>query len=247
MENSGKLSIELKTRKMTRVMTSLSHSLLAFMKKKNAESEAEDQVINDARDQVNIKYAAVRDTIYKDNCVPVCRIEKLIKQVSKNSCRQTGMDLIHCIGTDILNKLSVMFTLCIQYGVAPDSFRSGILVPIPKKAGCDTSEARNWRPIVISSTFSKILELYVLDQCKQHNFSEMQFGFIPKRGTNTATSLLNDVISYVTTCCIAVYTCSLDAEGVFDAVPHAVIFSKAAKVWPIFSISFRHFLSRASR
>ena len=86
-----------------------------------------------------------------------------------------------------------MFSLCIQYGVVPDSFRSGILVPIPKKTGCDTSEARNWRPIVISSTFSKILELYVLDKCKQHSFSEMQFGFVPKRGTNTATSLLNRV------------------------------------------------------
>ena len=51
-------------------------------------------------------------------------------------------------------------------------------------------------------------------------------------GTNTATSLLNDVISYVTTCGIAVYTCSLDAEGTFDAIPHPVIFSKAAKVLP---------------
>ena len=125
-----------------------------------------------------------------------------------------------------------MFSLCIQCGVVPDSFRSGILVPIPKKSGCDTSEARILRPIVISSTFSKILELYVLDKCKQHNFSEMQFEFVPKRGTNTATSLLNDVISYVTTCDSAVYTCSLDPEGAFDAIPHPVIFSKAAKVLP---------------
>ena len=45
----------------------------------------------------------------------------------------TAEHLTHCIGTDLINKLSVMFSLCIQYGVVPDSFRSGILVPIPKK------------------------------------------------------------------------------------------------------------------
>ena len=71
-----------------------------------------------------------------------------------------------------------MFSLCIHHEVVPDSFRSGMLAPIPKKTGGDTSETRNWRPIVISLTFSKILELYVLDKCKQHSFSEMQFGFV---------------------------------------------------------------------
>ena len=84
-----------------------------------------------------------------------------------------------------------MCYLCIQYGIFPDNFRSGILVPIPTKTCCDTSEARKWRPIVISFTFSKVIELYVPDKC-------------PNRGTNTATSLPNDVISYVTTCGSAV-------------------------------------------
>ena len=127
-----------------------------------------------------------------------------------------------------------MFSLCIQYGVVPDSFRSGILVPIPKKTGCDTSEARNWRLIVISSTFSKALELYVLDKCKQHSFSEMQFGFVPKRCTNTATSLLNDVISYVTTCGSADYNSHMffGRGGCVRRYSTSCIFSKVAKVLP---------------
>ena len=28
------------------------------------------------------------------------------------------------------------------------------------------------------------------------------------------------------------YTCSLDAEGAFDAIPHCVLFKKASKVLP---------------
>ena len=46
------------------------------------------------------------DTIYKDSCVPVCKLEELIKQLSKNSSPDmdgvTAEHLTHCIGTDLL-------------------------------------------------------------------------------------------------------------------------------------------------
>ena len=108
-----------------------------------------------------------------------------------------------------------MLTLCVQFGVVPDSFTNGLLIPIPKKAGCDTSIPKNWRPIVISTTLSKILEMYVLEESNTHEFNDLQFGFIPGRGTEIATALLNDVTSYCNTRGSAVYTCSLDAEGAF--------------------------------
>ena len=82
-----------------------------------------------------------------------------------------------------------MCTVC----VVPDSFTNGLLIPIPKKAGCDTSIPKNWRPIiVISTTLSKILEMYVLEESNTHEFNDLQFGFIPGRGTEIATVLLND-------------------------------------------------------
>lgn len=79
---------------------------------------------------------------------------------------------------------------------------------------------------------SKILELYILDVSGYHEFSDLQFGFVAGRGTNMASSLANDVISYCTKRGSPVYTCSLDAEGAFDAVPHAVLFRKAMDVIP---------------
>ena len=45
-----------------------------------------------------------------------------------------------------------------------------------------------------------------------------------------ATSLANDVFPYCTKRVSPVYTCSLDAEGTFDAVPHSVLFKKALNV-----------------
>ena len=38
-----------------------------------------------------------------------------------------------------------------------------------------------------------------------------------------ATFLANDVFSYCTKRGLPVYTCSLEAEGAFDAVPHSVL------------------------
>jgi len=118
-----------------------------------------------------------------------------------------------------------MFTLCIRFGVVPSSFGKGLLIPILKKPTLDPSVPKNYRPVTISSTLSKILELYMLDivNCE---YSELQFGFVPGRGTQMAAALANDVISYCTSRGSTVYSCSLDAEGAFDAIPHHVLFRK---------------------
>ena len=106
-----------------------------------------------------------------------------------------------------------MLTLCIKFSVVPDSFANGLLTLILKKPGCDASNPKNWRPIVVLSTLSKFLEMYVLDMSSQHECSDLQFGFIPGRGTELATVLIDDVMTYCST-----IKCSLDAEGAFDAI-----------------------------
>ena len=90
-----------------------------------------------------------------------------------------------------------------------------------------------WRPITISSTFSKVLES-LLESYSDHHFHDLQFGFVTGRSTDMATTLLNDVVTY----CKdggsrpTVYTCSPDAEGAFDVIPHSIRFQKALGVLP---------------
>ena len=74
--------------------------------------------------------------------------------------------------------------------------------------------------------------MYILDVVGLGEFSELQFGFIPDGGTQMAVSLANDVISHCTSRESIVYTCSLDAEGAFDAIPHPVLFHKAMNTIP---------------
>ena len=91
-----------------------------------------------------------------------------------------------------------MLTICLKFGVVPSNFRTGVLVPILKKSGCDAAVTKNWRPVVISPTLSKLLEVYILDAVFGHDFDELQFGFVKGRGTDMATTLLRDVVSYST-------------------------------------------------
>ena len=116
---------------------------------------------------------------------------------------------------------SVMFTTCTEYWIVNTSFSRGLLVPILKKTTLDPTIAKNYRPITFSNTLSKILELYIL--------SDLQFWLDSGRGTDMAKYLANDVCSYCTKRGSPVYICSLDAEGVFDSVPHSVLFKKSFK------------------
>ena len=80
--------------------------------------------------------------------------------------------------------------LCLKYGVVPDSFNHGILAPLLKKSTLDPTVPKSYRPVIISTVFTKLLEMYVLYESDQHIFSNYQFGFIRSRGTDTAISLV---------------------------------------------------------
>ena len=175
---------------------------------------------------------------YQPHALSINKLCRILKQLKLNaSPAQDGITadhLIYALDSQIVGHLSYMLILCIQFGVVPENFRRGVLIPIPKKAGCDTTQAKNWRPITVSSTFSKLLELYVLKECSSHEFSGLQFGFVKGRGTEMATALLHEVIAYSTTRGYVVCSCSLDADGAFDAIPHYILFDKAHSVLPTY-------------
>ncbi len=125
-----------------------------------------------------------------------------------------------------------MLSICITFGVVPDGFKRGLLFPIIKKSNIDPSAAKSYRPVTISTTFSKLLEIYILEECGEHTFHDLQFGFIENRSTNMAVALTHDVINYCVKRGSTVYSCSLDAESAFDAIPHQIIFEKLMKINP---------------
>ena len=90
--------------------------------------------------------------------------------------------LKYAINSGIVRHLSVMLSLCLKYGIVPISFTKGVLVPLLKKPTMDPSVPNNYRPVTISSTLSKLLEVYILEVCGHPDFNDLQFGFISGRG-----------------------------------------------------------------
>ena len=125
------------------------------------------------------------------------QIQTYIKQLKSGSA--PGLDgvmaehLKYGINTILPLFLSVLFSLCVRHGTVPKHFCEGLLIPILKKHNLDPSIPSNYRPITVSVIPSKILEFYVLDQCKGYQFSPSQYGFISGRSTHMAATLAGDI------------------------------------------------------
>jgi len=98
----------------------------------------------------------------------------------------------NAIETSVITHLNLMFTLCIRFGVVPASLGKGLLIPLLKKSRSDPSI-----PAAYYATISTLLELFILDVVRFHEFSQLQFGFIPDRRSQMAVSLTSDVISHI--------------------------------------------------
>ena len=142
----------------------------------------------------------------------------------------TSEHLKFASNSGVILHLCKLLTVCFQFGLVPTSFTKGILIPILKKPTQDPSQPKNYRPIIVSNTVSKIMELYILYECNDHKFSEFQFGFVTGRGSNSAVALVHDVASYFNAKGSTIFMCGLDVEGAFNGVPHPVLFDRARNV-----------------
>jgi len=207
-----------------------------YFQRKFTAPDEESSFIQQAKDTVNKKYDKLCAPGLYNGVISENKIISLIKQLCMGC--SPGIDgiktehLRYGIGTSLPLQLSIMLSVCLRFGCVPDTFTTGLLVPLLKKHHLDPCISANYRPITISVILSKLLELYVLEECSGHNMDLNQYGFVRHRGTNTAITLSHDVSAYCLSRGSTIYMCSLDAEGAFDCIPHSVLFLKAIDVLP---------------
>ena len=51
----------------------------------------------------------------------------------------------------------------LTHGVSPDDFKISILIPIPKGARVDKSNASNYRAVALSSILGKMLDMIIIN------------------------------------------------------------------------------------
>ena len=150
-------------------------------------------------------------------------LPKLNKKSSPGSDGVTAEHLLFGNSALLVDALASVYTVILSESIIPDVFCAGTIIPILKKPSLNPNLPENFRPITISSTFAKILELLILPP---DSASATQYGFRPKRSTSHACTLLHDTIRVMNHGGSPVYVCALDAEKCFDTIWHDGLFYK---------------------
>lgn len=157
-------------------------------------------------------------------------IRNAIKLLSKGkACGHdciSGEHLIYC-DEKIDCILSILFNAMLVHSHLPDEFMFSLIIPLLKDKKGDITSKDNYRPIAITSIFSKVMELIILTRYNNLlNTAENQFGYKKGLGTDMCIFTFKEIVNYYRSLSSNVYICFMDAAKAFDRVNHWYLFDK---------------------
>jgi len=137
--------------------------------------------------------------------------------------------LVKKISRSLAYPLSAIYTSFMSVGKVPLEWKRAFVTPIFK--GGLASDPSNYRPVSLTSIFSKIMERVVvvelLDYCRKHGLiSRQQHGFLSKRSTVTNLLECTNDWTFALMNHRSVITAYIDFKKAFDSVCHAKLFSR---------------------
>ena len=116
--------------------------------------------------------------------------------------------------------------LSLIHNYIPSSMLAGVIKPIIKNKVGYVWDFRNFREIMISSNFFKVLEYILLPFIKKLPLSSSQFGYRSGSPTILASALLKEAIDGYISDIGTVYTYFLDMSKAFEYVDHQLLLNK---------------------
>ena len=166
---------------------------------------------------------------YCYDTIKVVDVREAIKNINSNSSPgHDGVTPQHLINAHpvLFVLLSLLFTCCFKHSFLPDELLRVMLVPIIKDKNGDISSSNNYRPISLSTIFSKVLESIMLKKCSEYlTTSDNQFAYKENHGTEMAIAVLRNITFEYTRRNTPVYACFMDMSKAFDKVCHSYLFN----------------------
>ena len=143
-------------------------------------------------------------TDYAVNCranVSVELVDKCISGMKRG--KAAGLDRLtveHILYSHpvLVVHLSVLFNILLAYGVVPDAFGHGVIIPLIKNADGDKTKSDNYCGITLSPVLSKLFESVLIDLFGSHLCSDrLQFGFKSQSSCSHAIFTLRTVIDHI--------------------------------------------------
>ena len=167
------------------------------------------------------------------NILDICPTEVYQALCKLDTTKAMGSDNVHPFllqisALTIHEQLTMLFNSCLSTSTLPSNWKLHKITPIPNKG--DLTDVTNYRPILLLSILSKVLERIIYDKViafVRPKLSAKQFGFLQKRSclTHLLTSYTKVFNSIDQKESDVIY---LDFSKAFDKVAHAELLFK---VW----------------
>lgn len=158
-------------------------TLSAFFSKRFSDNEATSDIISNAKSVTDNEF--YKHDFYDNDNISITK-EDVISYIKRLKCGRSGGNdgilpehLKYGLGSGIAPILSTLLTTCVRFSVIPTTFHIGTLIPVLKKTTLDPTVAKSYRPIIVSTIFSKLLEYAILDSTSSHTPHGLQFDTLP--------------------------------------------------------------------
>ena len=131
------------------------------------------------------------------------------------ACSNASLSAEHLKYSDrrLFSLLSICFTSMLVHAHLPDEFMKTIIVPLIKDKTGDITNVGNYRPIALTTVFSKVFEHCLLTKCTDKlTTHDNQFGFKSGHSTVACLFALKQTIQYYRSHSSPVFVCCLDAS-----------------------------------
>ncbi|XP_055714971.1 uncharacterized protein LOC129809180 [Phlebotomus papatasi] len=177
-------------------------------------------------------------------CVPSHVVLSAIQRVNSSAVGvdEISLDLIRLILPVILPCLTDLVNFAITSSSFPLSWKSAVVVPIPKVSA--PSAVSDFRLISILPALSKPLEIILLDQMTAHLernnlLCEFQSGFRKNHSTVSALLRINHDIAWALDRAMFSVLVLLDFSKAFDSISHSLLCNKLQGLFGFSTVSVR--------
>ena len=161
-------------------------------------------------------------------------VENAIKRLKRK--KAPGADNLlaeHLIegGQCVVIYLTYILNAIIDLEIIPDSFKSGLVVPVYKGSGKDPLRADSYSGITLSPVFSKVLEFLILDRLElvfmEANVPHLnQSAYRKKISCADAIFATQEVIARYRRGGSRVFMCLYDLQKAFDSIEYPVLLNR---------------------